>query len=698
MPDSEAHKVYTIEAVIDAHSEDAVLEIRNEEVPMSSPDGAPSDILPTEMAAATASGMATCSDSKTTTPSTSGSPKTAEPAPSTLSSATTESLPTIHPSAASEATAPPAVAPSIWSEQRPVPISLENWNDRVNIDTSALHPDISIFHNTRQTMRHETSKMLVLCSRGFERTGFAPTKKTSPPLSTRRYSIDVLAKPWAFKKGLQGETDAPCKASPAVQKHHESEPRLRAEPIQAFPEPLRYRELNIRASRPPPHNDETYLAMGDSVLPNTDFNYMLDCTEGEAWMRDSALGMSLDVLEHVLECHKYGISIISPNTAQIIYLAARCNDADDASYDIYRHRLQDKRWILMPINDGIGAYSDGTHWSLVIVDRVHKIGFYYDSMGVNSNNRIQQLACEVSKGLLEVLGEGPKLFEWAFLAQVESPDQWWDNQFKHDRGPCGPFVWKMAKMMITKIIEYQLSGHEADCDLALPRGFRRYFKSVFDSWLVRLEMQQYIKWVKADQESLMSTEEHDQIAVEGENVVMSQERPAVCLGPERPASEGSTDESSEDEQDQDPPASLKRLKGGGISLVGEDDSMDDFSLDASSTLFDNSPLKDFDINDWEMDDVSFDSGSSGKVNGVYHARDPDTTPTQEKSSQDRKFPQHILQQHEGSSSRKRHAEPETTGRPRPHTPPEQNVDVNTPFPEGRERSSSVESHSSDMFG
>jgi hypothetical protein len=332
----------------------------------------------------------------------------------------------------------------------------------------------------------------------------------------------------------------------------------------------------------------------------------------------------------------------------------------------------------MPINDGIGAYGDGTHWSLVIVDRVHKRVFYYDSMGVNRNNRIQQLAWDVTHGLLMVLG--PILPGWAFLPQQESPNQWWDNQFKDDRGPCGPFVWKMAKMMITKIIEYQLSGHEADCDLALPRDFPRYFKSVFDSWLVRLEMQQFIGWFKTDQESLMSTEEHDQIAVEGENVVMSQERPAVCLEPERPASEGSTDDSSENEQDQDLPASVNRLRGGGISLVGEDDSMDDVSLGASSALFDNSPPKDFNINDWEMDDVSFDSGSSGKVNGVYRARDPDTTPTKGKSSQGRKFPQHILQQHEGSPSRKRHAEPETTGRPRPHTPPEKNVDVDAPFP------------------
>lgn len=558
MLDSEAQKVYTIEAVIDAHSEDAVLEIRNEDCDMSSPDGAPSDILPTEMAGANASGMATCSDSKATTPTTSGSPKTDEPAPSTLSSATTESLPTIHPPATSEATASSVAHPSIWSEQQPVPISLDNWNDRVKIDTSTLRPDVSIFANTKQTMREETSKMLFLASRGFERAGFAPTKKTSPPLRTRRYSIDVLIKPQAFKKGLQWETDGPCKASTAVQKHHESESRLRAETIQAFPEPLRYRELNIRARRPPPHDDETYLAIGDSVLPNTDFNYMLDCSEGEAWMRDSALGMSLDVLQHVLECHKYGISIISPNAAQIIYLAARCDDADEASYDVYRHRLQDKRWIVLPINDGIGAYSDGTHWSLVIVDRVHKIGFYYDSMGVNYHNRIQRLACDVSRGLLMVLRE--ELLDWNFLPQEESPNQWWDNQFNHDRGACGPFVWKMVKLMIEKIIEYQLNGHEADCDLSLPRGFPRYFKSMFDSWLVRLEMQQFIKWVKTDQESLMSTEEHDQTAVEGENVVMSRERPAVYLEAERPASEGSTDASSEDEQDQDPAASLKRLR------------------------------------------------------------------------------------------------------------------------------------------
>ncbi|KAH3968897.1 hypothetical protein HBH52_176820 [Parastagonospora nodorum] len=704
MPAPEVQKVYTIEAVIDAqqsHSEDAVLEIYNEDSLMSSPEVAPSDRLPTEVAGANASGMTTCSDSKATTPiTTSSTPKTDEPAPSTLSSATTESLSTTKLPTTPEATAPSVEDPSTWSEQLPVPISLDNWSGRVNIDTSTLRKDVSIFNSTKQMMREETSQMLVLASRGFGRAGYVPTKKTSPRLRTRRYSIDVLVKPWTFEKDWQWKADVRYEASPAVQKHHENEPRLRAEPIQAFPTPLRYRELNVRAMHPPPHDDETYLVMGDSVLPNMEFNFMLHHRGGEAWMRDNALAMSLDVLERALECHKYGISIVNPNAAQIIFMASRCDDADEASYDVYRDRLQDKRWIVLPINDGIGAYSDGSHWSLVIVDRVHKTAFYYDSTGVSPYNQIQKIAYEVSKGLLMVLGEETK--EWQFLPQEESPNQWWDNQFTQDQGPCGPFVWKMAKIMIEKIIAHQQTGHEADCDLSLHRGFDRYFKSMFDSWLVRLEMQQFITWFKLDQESLTSVEEHDQIAVEGEDVAMSQELPAVYLEPERPASENSTETSSEDEQDEDPAVSLNRVRGGGISLVGEDDSIDDLSADASSTMFDDSPPKDFNINDWDMmDNVSFVNGSRAKVRGDdLSGCDPDTTPTRGKSDQRRQFQQQILQQDKGPTSRKRHAEPATADRPRPRprTPPEQNVDVGAPLPEGWKRSNSVESHWSDMSG
>jgi hypothetical protein len=56
--------------------------------------------------------------------------------------------------------------------------------------------DAHIFKQTRQTIRFKTWKMFVIASRGHERTGYVPTKHTTPALRKRRYSIDVNTVNW----------------------------------------------------------------------------------------------------------------------------------------------------------------------------------------------------------------------------------------------------------------------------------------------------------------------------------------------------------------------------------------------------------------------------------------------------------------------------------------------------------------------
>jgi hypothetical protein len=289
----------------------------------------------------------------------------------------------------------------------------------------------------------------------------------------------------------------------------------------------------------PPDNFDTYVTLGDIVLDNASFLHMLDYVGGRSWMDDSSVNVALEALCQMTDCTTNKIDVFNSNFVQVIYSIVRRGNpqspdyihpgspgyvdqetlAAQSEYDFLRERFQDKRWIFVPINDGVdspvGSYDNGTHWSLALIDRVHRAAFYYDSMGVWG--RQGQIAEKAVNVILMVLGE--KFDQWAWLPQVNSPNQMHHNLFPRDKGPCGPFIFCMTQIMMNWIMIYQRSGREYDCNAGIDESFPAKFGSNFHSLRVRADMQNRIVHCKRVLESRRLIEEYDRMITTAENML-----------------------------------------------------------------------------------------------------------------------------------------------------------------------------------
>jgi hypothetical protein len=332
----------------------------------------------------------------------------------------------------------------------PSPLTFDNWNKHAknaNIkDAKGAHYKSGrIFDKTRQQIRHNTRKMRVLSCRGFQRARYVPTKTTKRPLLERRYSVDVSTKDWdKDSKSYDFNEDAPCshkgslspdrtctcvnvasdfsqhdqciEAPTTPQRYEEDDPTTQQTPVVSLPTPLRHQHLNVWAAKNPPHDTGQYLTLGDGILKNEYFNFILAVNGSEAWMDDSSFNMALEALRRIEDCDAHSIDVVNTNISQIFYFAFACGDWNSITYDAYRERLKDKRWIFVPINDGVGgdadSYASGSHWSLLVMDRVHKFGLYYDSMAYMNSTRYKswhaksQRACCGSWARTSTTGHG----------------------------------------------------------------------------------------------------------------------------------------------------------------------------------------------------------------------------------------------------------------------------------------------------
>jgi hypothetical protein len=414
-------------------------------------------------------------------------------------------------------------------------------------------------------MRQKTNTMLVIASRGYKRAGHLPTRMTAPPMLQRRYSIEVSISPkgptshWTKDVSKEWEENKDTKVSfmatrgnnaahhtkyydpyidinqilAAVHRIEEYELILPHVPALPLPNPLRYPHFIKRSAYRPPPNGDLYLSLGDGTLENRQFYSMVETFHKEAWMDDSILNMALEALRQFTNCNTHHIDIVNTNISQVCYMATIMNDLHETYYNHYRERLRDKRWILVPINDGVEGNFErgagGSHWSLVILDCIQKCAFYYDSLYVGHDSRIQKTASTVTVGLLMILGE--TITRWFWNPQENSPNQLKNNRFKHDYGPCGPFVWDMCRLMINNIQHHQRSGSEEECSLELDSNFPRWFGDRFDSYLVRHEMQRLVASFKCKLDPSRLMEEHDQAALGGEHVILYEESLAVSGPP-----------------------------------------------------------------------------------------------------------------------------------------------------------------------
>jgi hypothetical protein len=290
----------------------------------------------------------------------------------------------------------------------------------------------------------------------------------------------------------------------------------------------------------PPHNDDTYLNLGDETISNYHFNHITTLTGYEAFMDESIINTSFEALRQHENCEYNSIDIVSTNIAQMLNGVASHNDGHKPYYDFLRARFADKNWIFVPINDGVDSTHAfgvaGSHWSLLIVDRVHEKVYYYDSFYTpdlsqgnpkDTGYRMMQIAHMVVIGILQVLGV-MNTKTWSLYPQKHTPHQNHNNQFLGDEGACGPFVWRMSAFMIDLIKQYRRAGKEHEFTVALAPGFPALFGTFFNSYTVREEIRNLIAQFKNT--SLMgsdSMEELDLSAVEGRYVVPRSQPPAA---------------------------------------------------------------------------------------------------------------------------------------------------------------------------
>jgi hypothetical protein len=244
-------------------------------------------------------------------------------------------------------------------------------------------------------------------------------------------------------------------------------------------------------------------------------------------MRGESLGMALEVLRRDMNCDVYDIGFADENAAQMMFAAMLSDDGHTCYYDTLRKQLDDKSWIFILMNDGIGGDEHGgSHWSLIVMDRIHKLVHYYDSYKI-LEPRQRVIAESISSGLLAILGENACW--WCFCMEWNSPHQFIHNQFNRDHGPCGPFVWKMSELLVSHIKRHRDADDESGCSLALDEYFPARFMSFFDSLRVRRQMGRSIARWKAVTAAPIWMEVHDTAALHSQSVTLSGPAPPSIM-------------------------------------------------------------------------------------------------------------------------------------------------------------------------
>lgn len=375
-----------------------------------------------------------------------------------------------------------------------------------------------IYSQSRGVMRVQTPKMFAIASRDYQRDGFLPTKRTKPALLKRRYSIDVNTtcydRPgWQAPHGLDYTPSSSSKG-----KFEELELVNPSTSYFDFPIPHRYTDFNKWIANYPPGNDATYLQLGTATISNNVFRYITHTDGPERWMRDDGLDMALEVLSRKSQCEASAIGIASSVDSQVCYFK------DDAGKEEYAARFGKKRWIFMPINDGmVGVENDGIHgihWSLVVLDRLHQSIHYYDSLFIDDQD-FQNLAESVAIGMLRILGEDLSL--WHIECEFWSPHQSHNNLCMFDGGACAPFVYSMTENLIWFIQDHQRRDAENLCRLRLLEDFPRWFGSWFDSYRTRMKMQDSIAEARRQVIAGQHSSFHDRRAIAHNEVELSNE-------------------------------------------------------------------------------------------------------------------------------------------------------------------------------
>ena len=376
-------------------------------------------------------------------------------------------------------------------------IDLSSLSRLPHIPKDAHFKQSRVYDLTKSSIRQHTGTMLIHASRGFHRSGMVPTQQfvsdEEPALRKRRYSVDAIVdrwnktKPFKLRDGDE-DLDLPDTLAPVLSPLHteieEMDVPIARPSVESLPTPSRFWKLSRPLYFPSWNDTINYLELGNSSLSNEDYRTIIMYNNAESWWRDNVLNVALELLSQRYMCKENLIEITNSFITQLMYQVGRDGDVDDndfANYKDEKERFANKKWIFLPINDGIADYGvyGGTHWSFLVVNRIGGIAHYVDSLFIHKRKQ-HWIAHRVTRGLSSIIGQDLTLkLEWA------SPNQIDNNMFSNDNGACGPFVYFMVKHFTKIIRDGQNAGLENLLDLSMDNDYPNRIGGLFNSWNVR---------------------------------------------------------------------------------------------------------------------------------------------------------------------------------------------------------------------
>jgi hypothetical protein len=405
------------------------------------------------------------------------------------------------------------------------PVGRTRWGLRNSPNLRSTHEArFRVFKQTRSLSRHKTAQTYITSLRGYQ-CKLPPTRPTRPALRHRRHSIDVTTVD-DYSFSYEEFTEENDHAVPSMPVSFEpvptvgflnremDEPTLR-EPTIQLPDPRRYEELNLLCNFPP-LNDEKYLEVGDSSITNAEFHLIPELAGTNSWFTDNILDVALEMVRLEYETDSHEIAITVSTAVQLLYMAGVGLGTE--GMDHYKESSKDKKWIFLPINDGLDGTTP-THWSLLVVNRHDYTAHYVDSLYPDSGYHVEN-GQHVAKGLGILLDE-----EYQFVVEEYAPNQKMHNTHKiwrdgvklgEDAGPCGPFVVTMTKIYIQEIT---LAEGYCHADLYLAFDFPSRFRHLFNSYLVRQDIQNKMAELKKKLMARELTAAHDAVVLAGQEDV-----------------------------------------------------------------------------------------------------------------------------------------------------------------------------------
>jgi hypothetical protein len=353
----------------------------------------------------------------------------------------------------------------------------------------------SIFRRTRKVARESTESMFVMASRGFPRGEYPPTQKTQPSLPQRRHSIDVNTGAWNRCIPEKWATRTVYESTQSFLK--ETNPPLTRECALSLPDIRRY--VKLQRQGPVPNDSSVFLELEHSSIMNNEYHLIMEREGESSWFCDNILNVALELVSKKYRCRANDIEIGNALDSFLLWQCGQYGDADGndfAHYAEQKKQFEGKKFIFLPINDGYvnpsNEDTNGTHWSLLVVNRMSGTAHYVDSLYAGSLAH-QDVASTTLLGLRYLLDDD----QYVCHVEYNAPNQYTHNRTTDDWGPCGPFVYEMIKRYLRKIQRYLEAGMESAFSFDIPEGFATRCR--FDSHYTRWEVQQRIADAKACQ-------------------------------------------------------------------------------------------------------------------------------------------------------------------------------------------------------